>query len=713
MINTHFITKKHLSKSLKLACILLCGGAILNAEELRFQTQDTPQDSTTPKKTVVYDLGQIEATGKGNVDSNATVSVVTQQDIDNSASNDVTAALRSTPGVFYQAYQSSGIQRAEPSISIRGFSGSYVGFFIDGIPVNATYGRTDWGQFNTFGISEISVSKGYTSPIYGMNTLGGAVNMVTSKPIKELEIMARYNFVSNNEHRANLLVGGNLGKYYYQASYAFTHRDSFNLSQKFTPTSQWQGKGERENSYLTNHTLRAKFGFEPNENHEYSINLTYQKGAKGGLMSSLPFSGGFCAGQAECSSPYWRWPNYDKVTAYVIGNSKFSESLSLNSRVYYDSFYNVLNMLGRKLPNGTTGGNPSGNSTYDDYAIGGIFTLGYDFDEDKKLKGGLNLKHNKHQSKDRDANGVSTTQDESTLKELSTSVFGEYTQRISQTFRFALSASYDRNDMLYTYIDGQKYGNDSLQGWTLQGIFYAHLNEYMLLHANVGKKSRLPDLSSRYSQSMGSRVRNPNLNPESIINYELGFSAEYEDTKAFIALFYQDINNIHIEVSMPDDACFNPGTSGCVQTRNGKEGYSYGGEIGASQGFFDNKLSLSANYSYVQRKVTNKNLDSYTNGARILNYPNHIANANVTFSPIKSLDFIATASYQSKMWVATNGIYSTNNDVFLMDLRLNYRPINALQLSLGAYNLLDRNYYYGVGNYMAGRRFLAGLEYKF
>ena len=58
----------------------------------------------------------------------------------------------------------------------------------------------------------------------------------------------------------------------------------------------------------------------------------------------------------------------------------------------------------------------------------------------------------------------------------------------------------------------------------------------------------------------------------------------------------------------------------------------------------------------MQRKVTNKDLGSaYTNEVRILNYPNHIANANITFNPFKPLDFIAIASCQSKMWVATNG----------------------------------------------------------
>lgn len=595
--------------------------------------------------------------------------------------------------------------------------------------MNATYGRTDWGQFNTFGISEISVSKGYTSPIYGMNTLGGAVNMVTSKPTKELEIMARYNFVSNNEHRANLLVGGNLGKYYYQASYAFTHRDSFNLSQKFTPTSQWQGKGERENSYLTNHTLRAKFGFEPNENHEYSINLTYQKGQKGGLMSSLPFSGGFCAGQAECSSPYWRWPNYDKVTAYVIGNSKLSESLSLNSRVYYDSFYNVLNMLGRKLPNGTTGGNPSGNSTYDDYAIGGIFTLLYDFDENKKLKGGLNLKHNKHQSKDRDANGVSTTQDESTLKELSTLIFGEYAHRLNDTLRFMVSASYDRNDMLYGLrrnlgdatsnyaITEERIDTNALQGGTLQAILYSDWNDSLQSWFNVGHKTTLPSLRQRFSAANGYLTPNPNLQPESAINVELGTKLDYDfqsvafsSTKAEVAVFYNDLTNMFVQTNDVSNAC--PNGASCSKFINAKEGYSYGVEVSFMQGFWDDKIKFGANYTYTQKKTTGAH---FTNYDRILNYPNHIANAHFSISPIRVLDFILNASYHSPRWSYSNttGNYTQSIDIFLLDLKLNYRIISGLEASVGAYNLLDYNYYFNAGEYMPGRRIFAGLEYRF
>lgn len=166
-------------------------------------------------------------------------------------------------------------------------------------------------------MSEISVSKGYTSPLYGANTLGGSVNVITSKPLDKLEIYGGYSFISNNEHRVKAQVGSNLGQWYFQIGYDFTNRDSLNLSHNFKPTAI-QTNTQMRNSYYQNHTLRAKVGFEPNENHEYSLNLIYQKGKKGGGIG------------ASSSGRLWEWPQYDKITAYILGNSRFNDMVSLN-----------------------------------------------------------------------------------------------------------------------------------------------------------------------------------------------------------------------------------------------------------------------------------------------------------------------------------------------------------------------------------------------
>lgn len=648
----------------------------------------------------VYDLGRIEVYSQARSETNSTLEVLSARDINNSISNDVAQALRFTPGVFYQP---AANQRGEPTLAIRGYSTTHIGLFIDGIPVHSVYDRqSDWSAFNTFGISEIHISKGYTSPIYGMNTLGGAVNVVTSKPKDKLELYAKYGFVSNNENQAALLVGSNLGKVYYQLSYSYINRDSLPLSSHFTPTA-YQNKGDKINSYYKNHTLRAKLGFEPNENHEYSLNFIYQKGEKGGMTN------------ANTGGNYWEWPHYDKITAYLLGRSNFTDSFSLESRVYYDGFYNELKALGRLQSLAQGGGIQNagfrGISIYDDYVLGGIFTFGYDFSADSSLKFGLNLKNDNINHTDKPLPGATGTNDNATIKDFSTSIFAEYAQRLNSALRFVINGSYDRNDFISAKID-KDTSLKHLQGWTLQGIFYAQANDYLTLYGNVGKKSKLPTLKDRYSSTFGTRAPNPDISPESALNYELGLEFEYKLSKLSFALFYNDMNNMIISVSDLSNACANG--ANCVRLENAKEGYAYGGEIALKQGFLEDKITFNINYSYIEKKATNTAGSSYgVDGSRILDYPNHIVNASLILSPLKQLDLLAFTSYQSKQWYVLNNTYGQNRDIFLLDVKANYRPIESVEFSLGAYNLLDRNYFYSSGYYMAGRRVLASVEYRF
>ena len=703
--------------SLALISVLLSANFAL-ADEATNQpsAQSSANQSTTPPLQAksntdkVYDLGRIEVVGDSRPDNNPTVSTVTAEDIANTSSKDVSEALRFTPGVFVGG---STNQRGNSSINIRGYSRSYIGLFVDGIPIYSIYDRnTNFNHLNTFEISEISVSKGYTSPVYGMNTMGGAINIITSKPKDKLEVRAKYDFITNNENRAALSIGTNLGKYYAQLSYSFVDRDSLNLSNNFQ-TTIWQPNKTALNSYYTNNTLKAKLGWQPNENHEYSLNVVYERGRHGGTIS------------ANTNSAYWDWPHYDKVTAYLLGNSKLTDKLSLNSRVYYDSFYNKIDFRGMHEGNGYINPNRGvyGVSIYDDYALGGIFTLDYAFDEFKNLKAGLNLRNDNHNAQDPNT----LTYDTKILKDLSTSVFTEYAQTLQNNLRFVLSASYDRNDSFLIKVPVNdasttltKDSNSHLQGWTLQGILYAQVSDSVMLHMNVGKKSMLPTLSTRYGSQWGLKVANPNLQPESAINYESGITIDTDSTKLSVAVFYNIINNMIASKTMPDGSC--SAVTGCSQNININNGVSYGFEASFAQALFDDTLTLNANYTFTQKNALG-GTDGYgVDGSRILSYPNHVANASIVYKPIKQLDFIALATYQSKQWFAYNAgtnrnpnytHYFQNNDIFLIDLKANYHVIKDLTLSLGAYNLLDRNYYYGTYCYQPGRRILAGIEYKF
>lgn len=672
---------------MKKITILLCSILNIYAQSLDNINGGGLQDDEENRKSdfnilEAYDLGRIEKIIANSPDSNDSINVITSKDIEDSASNNIAEALRYTSGVFYTpAYGNRG----EPGIKLRGFSSGQVGFFLDGIPMHSIYDKqSDWGQFSSFGLSEISISKGYTSPQYGMNTLGGAINMITSKPLDKLEIFLKYGFISNNENQVATSIGSNLGKYYLQANYSFINRISYPLSYKFQPTS-FQTNLEKRNSYFSNHTLRLKAGYEPNENHEYSLNFIYERGKKGGTLNDI--SGDLASA--------WNWPHYDKITAYLLGNSKITESLSINTRLYYDSFYNELKgkMRGSDL-----------HSIYDDYTLGGILTLQYDFNSNINLKAGINIKNDNH--KNIDVDGISDPQ--TRLSDLSTSLFVEYAHRFNNMFRLMLSASYDRNDMLKAIVPENDNTLFSIQGGSAQSILFIDWNNYLSNYINIGYKTSLPTLKSRYSTIWGTRTPNPNIMPESGINYEIGTSFQYSSSKGSLAVFFNDLTNMLVELSDPTNSCI--AGSGCYKLTNAKEGYSYGVEVSFNQGFWEDRINLGLNYTYMQ-KITNAIFNpSGTKLYKILNYPNHIVNLNFSISPISKIDLIANATYQSPQWISEN---IKNKHIFLLDFKANYRIIDSLQFSLGAYNLLDANYYYSEGSYMPGRRIFLNLEYKY
>ena len=81
----------------------------------RYRPKPTrPRQNTEKKPTFsqnkVYDLGKIEITDAKSVDHNASITTITNQDIDNTSSKSVDEALRFSPGVFIQP--PSGARRA-------------------------------------------------------------------------------------------------------------------------------------------------------------------------------------------------------------------------------------------------------------------------------------------------------------------------------------------------------------------------------------------------------------------------------------------------------------------------------------------------------------------------------------------------------------------------------------------------------------------------
>src|SRR5690606_20015295 len=134
--------------------------------------------------TTTTELGTVEVIGERvPVALPVTVDSVTADTIAAQHRDDLSPALELVPGV---ATQNVG-QRRERLVTLRGFNSRQVPLFIDGVPVYVPYdGNVDLARFGVDYVSEIRVSKGLASLLYGPNIMGGAINVVSRRPTEPL-----------------------------------------------------------------------------------------------------------------------------------------------------------------------------------------------------------------------------------------------------------------------------------------------------------------------------------------------------------------------------------------------------------------------------------------------------------------------------------------------------------------------------------------------
>lgn len=150
------------------------------------KNSDITNATETQENSNVFTLGTLTITGTPISSAEETESVIDKDKINLFEKKDVGTALSKVPGVLYN-YAQGG--RYESNVFVRGYGLRYMPIYIDGIPVYIPYdGYSDLGRFTTADISSIHVAKGYSSVMYGHNTMGGAINIVTMKPRSELDV---------------------------------------------------------------------------------------------------------------------------------------------------------------------------------------------------------------------------------------------------------------------------------------------------------------------------------------------------------------------------------------------------------------------------------------------------------------------------------------------------------------------------------------------
>lgn len=205
-------------------------------------------------------------------------------------------------------------RRNEHDILVRGYGRWQVPLSIDGIRVYLPAdNRLDFSRFLTQDLAEIQVQKGYASVIDGPGGLGGAINLVTRKPVKAFEVDARVALSAGRDggtdsSGAALSIGTRQPQYYLQASGSYLDRDHWTLPGSFTPTTIEDG-GDRNGSDNRDYRVNVKAGYTPNATDEYSLSYTSQSGRKGAPLNVYN-------DPPVPPNSYWRWPWWDIESLY-------------------------------------------------------------------------------------------------------------------------------------------------------------------------------------------------------------------------------------------------------------------------------------------------------------------------------------------------------------------------------------------------------------
>lgn len=642
----------------------------------------------------VFELGEVVVTGeKETVNLATSVSEVTLKDLKAQGAQDVAEALEFLPGVDV------GVGgKNEAHVTIRGFEQGDVKVLIDGVPAHETYFRKlDLSMIPVDAISKITVTKGATSVLYGPNTMGGVVNIITKKGGKEPFTSLNTALGDYDTRHAIFNHGGMLGNFDYWLTYGYRESDGYRLSDDFDDDDKWVGKdspyhedgGKRDLSYYIKRTLNAKVGYNPNEDSKIYLTFDYHNNERG-----VPTE----------YNRYWAFTEWDQWNLNLVGEKTFNDFITLKGKVFYVDHKDEL----RDVSSGDkqTQRKWFETSSYDDYSVGGDLQSHIQLADWNLLKIGFNYIKDHHEQQDfldDECMGVIKGWDKPGLQpeeeyEADTYSVGlEDEIHLGKEFSTIVGLSYDYYDPREAYDQPTPDSTDSFN--PQMGLVY-NMSHKTQFHASVGKKTRFPHLMELYSEMAGG---NPDLDEQETITYEIGAEHNFlPNLKGTLAFFYNDIDDLIDRVDVGGEDVYDNVGEACIEGLEAQLDY-----------MVTKAFQLGMNYTYLSTEDEDKDRD-------LPDRPRHKINLDARYHFDFGLSAFMQASFVERQFEyyydrKTNSEYKRDYpDYLLIDAKLTqdmgtWWGVNS-EIYVQVTNLTDKDY--EEGRPMPGRNFLAGLYFE-
>lgn len=638
----------------------------------------------------VFELGEIEVTALKEGVSDSNIEVIDQESIQKTETKRVPDVAKSTPGVYYQP---SGGSRNETNLIVRGFKSTAVPIYMDGIPIYVPYdGNMDLGRFVTGDLSRITISKGASSVLYGPNALGGAVNLVSMKPTRELEGSVYYGFTTGKDsdtysNLAGLRLGTKQDLFYLQLSGQLYDVEGRQASSD----SKFDGKIPGTNS--DDYKISLKAAFTPNETDEYAFIYSKQEGEKEARIYEGKNPSNIGADR------YWKWKDWDKESYYFLSHTQF-DSFYLKTKAFYDKFENTLDSYSKGyVKKGTKN---EFVSIYDDYSWGLGAEAGSEIFDNDTLKFAVNYKKDVHRE-----HNVGDPEQEMSDETVSFAL--ENTYDFSDMTSLVVGLSYDMRDAKKAeYLDAgvlKEFPMDDNDAFNYQALLRHSFDENDELTLSFAKKTRFPTMKDRYSYRFGRYEPNPYLDEEIAYHYEIGYNRTFfDELNLGAAIFYSDVKDKIQEVYIDKWS----GGKQLYQNQNVGDVDFFGVELSAVWMPTDT-LELGANYTYID---ADESTDKDGKKIYMTDIPEHKFYAYMDWEFVPKWNLYISQYAQSGSKSTSDGEYETSG-FGATNLKVSYEPKDGLKFDIGVNNIFDKYYEFSEGYGEDGRTFFLNARYDF
>jgi iron complex outermembrane recepter protein len=632
-----------------------------------------------------FTLGQIDVQGTKEP-INMMNQTLTSQQIAQTNAQTLSQALNNVSGISISNIGA----RNESTISVRGFDSNHILVFEDGVPLYMPYdGEFDYNRFLTDNISQIDISKGYSSVAYGGNAMGGVINIITKKPTKELQGDIKVGTVLDSQMNASSYVtsfnvGSRMKHYYVQLGGVAYDRNHYRLSNGYTVTAS-QPTGNRLRSKARDYSVNLKLGYVADDGSEIAVGYAAERGKKQQPPST---------DAALAKVRYWDWPTWNTTRYYVTGQKNLGNSY-LKTTLYYSSYKNDLYSYDNANYDTMTRPYAFG-SEYDDHNYGA--RVEYSIQLRKHfVTASVNYQKNVHNGYDLDPKVKSEDFENHTYSIGLSDIW-----TISSKWKILAGASEDivSADKIYKPTAGyeEMFRLTTQSAFNPEAAVVYTIDNTQKIKASIAKKTYNPTMKDRYSSKFNQYVPNPDLRPSTSVNYELDYTKRIHGFMASADGFYTVVNDA-IQDEVWDQ------NSSLKQEQNIGNIRHIGAEINIR--YKIKRLDTGGNYTYIYVK------NDTNPGVQVTGVPKHQVFAYAQFHFTDKFAFYGDMKIQDGFYSQiTDGSY-IKSSLTTFGSKVIYKPLAYLSAEIGVKNLTDRIVEYEPGFPTAGREYFANLTYKF